>query len=160
MEERIFKAGELVCKVGEPAEFVMLVKSGTFSFEADIMRVRERKINLGVIMGKSGKLEMVCSSTNPTSEQETNEERLCSTVSIKKFNFDVDDIDSATRKGTVTQGAFIGDFDAVCSNEVSALRVTCEEEGTALVIPSERWRQFCGRFPGGLIFFLGKHVTT
>ena len=66
-----------------------------------------------------------------------------------------------TRKteGILSTGGLIGDFDAIFAAKPVASNVVCLESGSALVIDGAKWKQFCGRFPGGLLFFMEQHFV-
>jgi len=41
----------------------------------------------------------------------------------------------------------------------SASTMFCVEPGSGFIISSQDWQNFCGKFPGGLIFFMNEHMV-
>ncbi len=158
MQKRDFERGEIAWKVGDPAQMVMLVKSGSFICKTHMASLRDRKINLR--FSASGEIERPRApdaSGTPGTDlwRSGHSESLSVLIQDAAIACGARDME-----GIVLPNTLVGDFDAVFGNCTVASTVFCVESGTALIIPCDKWRQFCLKFPGGLIFFMGKMMAT
>ncbi|CAK9100667.1 5'-cGMP phosphodiesterase A (Cyclic GMP-binding protein A) (Phosphodiesterase 5) (DdPDE5) (Phosphodiesterase D) [Durusdinium trenchii] len=165
MEERKFEKGEVAWNVGEPAACVMLVQSGSFHVKGDERMLRDRKINLSVaIDSESGTMQIMsaplrrsASSVASTLSNGGNYQsgklvrvavqRECSEEDSALGTCGVDEV--------ATKGSFIADFDAILSELPVVTTVVALEEGSAFIITQAKWKQFCAKYPAGLLQFMG-----
>lgn len=175
MELRSFAKDEAVWVAGENPDIIMCVRTGGFNVTAypNLVKERIRDINvklqnqaplrvdtdegqsewsrsLGLkgghtILSTRSKYMRLILTESQT--QDTKEEALSTESELSLGNF--------------AESAFIGDFDAVLCSEPVATDVICTEEGsTALVIKREDWLRYCAKFPGSLLFFMGKQYVV
>ncbi len=160
MQKRDFERGEIAWRAGDPAQMVMLIKSGSFLCKTNMAALRDRKMNLRFSAASGEDDERLHATGAPGSPPGIDWRRAGPAGSLSVLNEDAVIGGARDMDGIALPSTLVGDFDAVFGNGTVASTVFCLESGTALIIPCDMWRQFCLKFPGGLIFFMGKMMAT